>query len=119
MNKPTIHAQENYLGAWGVTIIVGSLVIAAVYATLYSEIPNPRSSYGTIFNPAALWFSLWILISGTFAGLLLLGISKCISELSAIRILMNEEAGRTDPEPAQTTPTPEENTYEPQAPDNK
>ncbi|MBE8717578.1 hypothetical protein [Cellvibrio polysaccharolyticus] len=116
MTKQIIYPQDNYIGAWGVTFIIGSIIISLLYAGFYAEIPHPEYTYRKIFNPAALWFAFWILLTGLFTGLLLLGISKCLGELPAIRILMNEEVGRTNEQPSPEAPTTEENTYAHQAP---
>jgi len=117
MKKTTIKPDDNIITTTGSIMLILSLVISVLYISLNSHIEMP-GRYGypeKIVNTAGIIFGLAIGLIGTTTSAILFGIGKCWGELTAIRILMNEEAGRV--EPATNESVAEESTYEPQAPE--
>lgn len=105
-NKP-VEPVNGFIVGFGIFYIVMSQAIALAYLIAFGA--REVLIVSNITRTEASWFDITISIAislgGIAIGLILVSLGKCAAELSSIRTLLNQEAGRvlnTDKESVQS-----------------
>lgn len=96
MKNKTVEPVNGFIVGFGIFYIVMSQVIAIAYLIAFGS--REELIVSNIYTTEASWFDITIAITislgGIAIGLILVSLGKCAAELSCIRTLLNQEAGR-------------------------